>query len=275
MKKTSFMFILSLLLCLFISLVLAVPSDVEAVPFSGFDVETNGSAVVVGGVLQLTPALNIQSGSAFIMQPFFLTTDTSFSSEFQFQITGGSGGADGIVFIIHSAPLGPQELGGFGIDLGYSPISPSIAVEFDTWLNGGLDPNDNHIGIDINGDLTSPGGTSTLVPDLNSGSPVYAWVDYNGANNLLEVFVDSTSTKPSVPQLSYIVDIPLILGSSAYYAGFSAGTGGLNNVHEIVSWSFASEEISIPALSQWGMIIFMFLAAIGAVLFLRRKRAGS
>ena len=270
--------VMSIFLQLIITLALtANPSGAAIESFAGYQVETNGSASVVGGVLRLTPALNTQAGSAFINQPFTLTQNTSFSTAFQFIITVGTGVADGLVFILQSDANGPDALGGWGIDLGYSPISPSIAVEFDTWLNAGLDLDNNHIGIDVNGDLSSPGGQISVVPDLNSGSPVYAWVDYDGISNLLEVFVSSSSTKPVSPQLSTIVIIPFFLDST-YYAGFSAGTGGLNNTHDIENWTFASYEpspVSVPTINEWGMIAFMLFAGFGAIYYLRRKRIES
>jgi hypothetical protein len=66
----------------------------------------------------------------------------------------GNLGADGIVFILQSSAN--TELGGPVGSLGYAGIDPSVAVEFDTFLNTSVtDPSGNHVGIDTNGILLS------------------------------------------------------------------------------------------------------------------------
>jgi len=238
MKKKEFKIITLLLLSLFLAFIAAErSSDAAIVTFSGYQVQTNGNASLQGSILRLTPAAFSQSGSAFITQPFALAGNTNFSTAFRFTIAdSGYGGADGMVFMLQNT--GPGALGNNGGYLGYYPINPSIAVEFDTYYNGGWDPSNNHVGIDINGNPASV-QTSTSVPDLNGGSPLYAWVDYNAGSNLFEVFVGSSSVKPLVPQLSYTVDLASLLGST-FYAGFSAGTGGAYNRHDIETWVFDS-----------------------------------
>ena len=37
---------------------------------------------------------------------------------------------------------------------------------------------------------------------------------------------------------SYLVDIPAIVGATTATAGFTAGTGGLAAVQDVVDWSF-------------------------------------
>ncbi|MBI5631873.1 MAG: carboxypeptidase regulatory-like domain-containing protein [Nitrospirae bacterium] len=225
-------------------------ADAGTVSFAGYSMETNGSAAETGGVLRLTTDGGGQAGSAFINEPFAIKADTSFSTFFQFRISGsqGSGGADGFAFLVHNAPAGINALGGGGGSLGYSTptnITNSLAVEFDTWQNGEYsDPNSNHIGINTNGNLVSL-TTYSSPPELNSGSSLYAWVDYNGGNSLLEVYINTTAVKPGTPVLSQIIDLNALVGDQAY-AGFSAGTGGLRNVHDIEDWDFTILKCTPP-----------------------------
>lgn len=233
MKKRSLKMIIPLLLIL--TLLLSVNSSDAAIEsFSGYMINTNGDASVVSGALQLTPDEGSRRGSAFINQSFALTSSTSFSSAFSFRITGGTNGGDGLVFMLQNDEDGLNALGGAGGFLGYESISPSIAVEFDTY---GSDPSNNHIGININGSLTSV-QLSESIPDLNSGNTIYAWVEYySSGDGMFDVFVSDSPAKPLVPQLAYPVNLASLLGST-FYTGFSAATGGSRNAHLIDSWSF-------------------------------------
>ena len=237
--------------------------------FSGFNMEANGSATETSGILRLTPAANSQTGSAFISTPFSINSSTSFNTYFQFRIHSGNG-ADGLTFILQNAAAAENALGAGGGNLGYAGINNSIAVEFDTFFNSSWDPNNNHTGINLNGSVTSI-GTSTGVPNLDSGSSLFVWVDYDALSDLLEVYVASVNTKPNAPVLFATVDLTLV-GPQAY-VGFSAATGGLNNVHDIEVWSFATaqgETIPVPTLSVWALVILALLLP----LVVARRRAG-
>ncbi len=76
--------------------------------------------------------------------------------------------------------------------------------------------------------------------DLNDGTQYYAWVDYNGDSNLLEVYLSTSSTKPATAALTTQVDLAQIVGNSMY-AGFSAGNFNAPNYHRVSSWSLSSE----------------------------------
>ena len=215
-------------------------ANAATVSFAGNSMEVNGSAAMAGSVLRLTPDSGGQAGSAFINTPFAFNADSSFSTFFQFRISGvqGTGAADGLTFILQNSPAGIDALGGGGGSMGYgSPtnITNSLAVEFDTYQNGEYnDPNSNHIGVDTNGNLTSL-TTYSSPPDLNSGSSLYAWVDYNGATNQLDVYINTTSAKPGSPVISQGVAIYSLVGSQVY-VGFSAGSGAFYNIHDIEAW---------------------------------------
>jgi hypothetical protein len=111
-------------------------------------------------VLRLTPAARGQGGSAFLTKRVSLVGGRSFSSYFSFQMSHQGGdyginGADGLVFVVQTKA---NNVGSTGGGIGYQGISPSLGVEFDTWLNDesyAQDPNGNHIGINLNGSAHS------------------------------------------------------------------------------------------------------------------------
>ena len=150
-------------------------------------------------VLRLTNNLS-QSGSAFINAPISLASDVSFSAAFTFRISNPIGigdedgqGADGIVFVVQTVS---STSGGAGGGIGYLGLPNSVGVEFDTYNNGGSanDPNGNHVGIDINGGFN--GATATVGSRLNGGTDWYAWVDYNGATDVVELRLATTNARP-------------------------------------------------------------------------------
>lgn len=201
----------------------------------------NGSASGTNNRLRLTPTSGNRAGSTFFNQAFQVNGNTSFSTQFQFQITGsqGTNGADGLSLVLQNSPAGSNALGSIGGGLGYEGITQSIAIEFDTFNNGAMEINSNHLSILRDGNVNNP-LTSVNAPfDLNNGSPLTAWVDYNGTTNLLQVYLANNNVQPNSPVLSTNVDLAGVLGNQAFI-GFTAGTGGLVNNHEILTWSFNS-----------------------------------
>ena len=201
-----------------------------------------GNAQIVGNTLRLTPALNSQTGVAWTAQP--VAVAGGFSTTFQFTITPLSGGADGMTFAIQSSSptaMGSAAAGGGG--LGYHGIPNSIVVEFDHYPNGNYnDPNGNHISIHtLNG---SPNSADENVASLGSTSTIAALLGLHTATieyaeGELSVAIDGTEV------LAVMVDLSLVLGGPDAYVGFTGATGGLNEQHAILSWSFtAGESIS-------------------------------
>jgi hypothetical protein len=191
----------------------------------------NGTPVAVttdATVLRLTNNFS-QGGTAFLVVPIPLTTngaDTSFSAEFQFQISNAQGGididglpgADGLGFAIATSP---SSIGGFGGN--FFKITPSVVVEFDTWKNGD-ETSGNHVGIDINGAVRV---FQPWTPPLNNGRIRYAWIDYDGSTDLLEIRLSETPARPANPMMPpYRVDLKtMFVNQSNIYFGFVAGTG--------------------------------------------------
>ncbi|MEM7127004.1 MAG: putative Ig domain-containing protein, partial [Chloroflexota bacterium] len=214
-------------------------NDISNLLLNGDASALNTEPVIVNGnsVLRLTSAERWQGSSAFYTNPFAVTQsgeNLSFKTYFQFQITtpgGLGGGADGLTFVIVSAL---NNIGGDGGGIGYSGINNSIAVEFDTFRNG-RDPNDSHVGIDLNGSLTSE-ITANIDPNLKDSDIWSAWIEYDGQTERLDVRLSRTDERPLEPILSHSVDLATILGQDRAFLGFTSATGAGYANHDILSW---------------------------------------
>ncbi len=200
----------------------------------------NGTAKLNGTTLLVTPDLNNQLGSAMFTPTFAANSDIHI--QLQLQITtsaGGGGGADGMAFVMHRDPRGAAALGDPGGAIGYggaTKITPSVAVEMDTFTNGG-DPNANHIGVTFDGDtMTHVAAYTPPFVMKTVGTPFYVWIDYTAANTLLEVFVSQNATKPATAQLTTNVNIAQRFGNQPFYMGFTGSTGGSRSQHEILNF---------------------------------------
>ncbi len=202
----------------------------------------NGSAGVTGSSIQLTADTGEQAGSFFQSVPYGVGADTSFSISYQFQINGSIDGADGMTFILQNDARATAALGGVGGDVGYSnsgSITNSIAVVFETYQA-------NNVHLKWNGDYNAI-ASATAPFDLNGGATGYLWVDYNGTTDTLDVYINSSNSKPGTPLFSRSIQIDTVVGTQAYL-GASAATGGLTNQHlltsMIVTWEGDSDGIA-------------------------------
>jgi hypothetical protein len=130
----------------------------------------NGSAVDQGNdCFLLTPALTTQAGSVWSQNKI----DLSFDFEIQATLNLGAndGGADGIAFVLQPLCTG---LGSSGGGLGYQGINPSVAVEYDTWINSeNNDPFQDHMSIQQNG------STVHLAPSMLAGLALLPNIENN------------------------------------------------------------------------------------------------
>jgi Ca2+-binding RTX toxin-like protein len=210
--------------------------------------DLNGEATQVGNSLRLVDATPLnRAGSAFISVPIAINSNTSFQTSFRFQVSdsgGASGGGDGLTFTIQNDPDGSGALGFGGGGLGYLSVSPSYAVEFDTFTsNDANDPDNRHVGLNRNDSITSL-ATNTLPADPKTGVPFDVLIDYDGTTNQLDVSV-STPTQSLTLLLSELIDLST-LGDQAY-VGFSAGKAGAFGNYDIQSWDISFSDSTIGA----------------------------
>ena len=192
----------------------------------------NGNAQIQpGNVFQLTSANNGQSGS--VWNNVQINLNNPFHFNIDIFLGCNNGGADGIAFVLQpvSTSIGSQ-----GGGIGYAGISPSFAVEFDTWQNSS-DPSYDHIAIQKNGVLNHNGGNNLAGPvgfppsnyqieDCQWHSAVFKWnpssqtftLDFDGYSNVL----------------SYTGDIVTNIfgGNPVVYWGMTGATGGANNLQQ-------------------------------------------
>ncbi|KAL5750311.1 hypothetical protein ACOSP7_024914 [Xanthoceras sorbifolium] len=183
-----------------------------------------------------------------------------------------------------------------------------FAVELDTVQSidfGDIDG--NHVGIDVNGLISVESAPAAYFSNteekyislkLASGNPIQIWIEYNGAEKLLNVTLAPISIpKPNKPLLSTQLDLSQVLVDSMF-VGFSASTGLPVCNHYILGWSFNksghAEDVKVsmlPSLSSFSpatpkaskeprLIVTVSVVAVvvllimigGAVYILRRKK---
>lgn len=202
--------------------------------FSGASgLSLNGATITSGspGALQLTDGGGGESRSAWSAAPVNVQL---FATDFNFQITPASSNtADGFTFAIQNA--GRNATGAPGGGLGYSGIGSSVGVKFDLYNNAG--EGTDSTGFYVNGalpetpalDMTSSG------VNLHSGHVMHAHLNYDGTTLFLTV--TDTVTGASFAA-SNVINIPATVGGNSAYVGFTAGTGGLTAVEQILNWSY-------------------------------------
>ncbi|MCC6511936.1 MAG: PQQ-dependent sugar dehydrogenase, partial [Pirellulaceae bacterium] len=199
----------------------------------------NGNASAAFSTIQLTNNLPNRRGSAFYTTSVPIQADSSFQSFFQFRTTPVTTGGDGFAFVVHNDSRGATALGTGGAGLGYAGIQNSLAIAFDT-IRKPSDLSENHLSIYRNGEVSAPLATMNINQDFNTGSPNYAWVEYNGDSDTLSVYISSTTTKPATPTLTTEVALRDQTGSRAFF-GFTAATSGLHQAHRLYSWQLNFE----------------------------------
>jgi hypothetical protein len=104
--------------------------------------------------------------------------------------------------------------------MGFSGLS-GYAVELDTYYNGGVDPNGNHVAITDATTFVSS-ASSTGIPTLENAG----WMS-------LDVWVDGTSVQVAVDGTTYLTSTLSGAGIEDPLLGVTAATGGATNNHSI------------------------------------------
>lgn len=243
--------------------------------------EVVSPATISNGALQVTPdsagnfTLSNRSGRVLFDHSFKLWEDlagggggvkvASFNSSFLINIfrVNKSIAGEGLAFII--APDLNLPTGSDGQYLGLTNSSTDgnstnrlIAIELDTFKQD-FDPDNNHVGLDINSVRSnktvslSPLGIQ-LAP--NDTKFYIVWIQYDGGNKSLSVFMAEQMQDNQGNPLQYIVDKPnkpvltadrLDLGSLVNqnsYFGFAASTGARDfQLNCVLRWNLTVEKL--------------------------------
>lgn len=224
----------------------------------------NGSAAEADGWLRLTTAEPNLTGSAFYNASF---PSSYFVAEFDFELGGGTG-ADGITFTVQ--PLTPAALGGAGHNLGYGNrplvlgathvISPSLAVEFDTYDNSsypGWPETENHIGVDLDAEMNSV-LLSSAIPELEDAGVFRARVEFDAPH--IRVLLGPAGGAAMTTVID--ADVPGYVGFGDAYFGFTGGTGDYSNLQRVDNF--------VVMIPEPGALL---LLALGAAVAARRRRS--
>ena len=201
--------------------------------------------------------LKDQAGRALYSSPIRLLdphtkTPASFETTFAFQVNNASHlssdstghGGSGLTFIIV-----PDEftVGRHGpwlamLNDACEDDYKAVAVEFDTHRSPGFgDPNDNHVGINLGSIIsTRTINVSDVGIVLNNGLVHRAWITYDGPRRWMDIRLGSKHEDyPSKPIFSEQLDLSPFL-NEYMFVGFSASTGNLTQIHNVLSWNFTS-----------------------------------
>ncbi|MGC2245870.1 MAG: L-type lectin-domain containing protein [Terriglobales bacterium] len=241
--------------------------DTPSMQYPGFYAAVPPPPPGVANVLRITPNQQAWTGSAWYntQQP----VSGPFSTTFAFQLSGastGDGPGDGIAFLVQNSAtsaLGPE---GCGIGFGFSNfclpgtgpqtgIPNSLAIEFNTYLNYGVDPSNSNVAIQ------NCGGTGansvdpscrlavndlTQLPNpinLADGNVHTVTITYSGpGSTLLDVILDNVDlfpATPSNPSGGVVFDMTTIgLTNGNAWVGFTGSTYAADDNQDIQTWSF-------------------------------------
>ena len=202
---------------------------------------------------ELTPDCRCQGGSLWNQIELDLKNDFSIEAELYFG--NASGGADGIGFVLQTDPDGSTAVSQGG-SMGYGNITPSFAVEFDTYYNDNSDdPSQDHIAIQRDGSADhDPTGSSNLLSpialsvDLEDGhyrKVRFEWIsdpdnDPNTSEGQFDVWFDLdhdgnfSTSEHLISNFSYdIIGEIFQAQNGVVYWGFTAATGAARNLHKV------------------------------------------
>jgi hypothetical protein len=146
---------------------------------------------------------------------------------------GGSQPGSGMTFAFFAGGANAIGFGGGG--LGFESLSPSVAIELDTYETVSFsDTSGNHVGVDVNGSLTSIDAVDPVFP---LSGPLWVWIEYRQLDENLEVWVSADAVQPAAPLLSTPIDLLGVVGPVTRVGFTAANTDmGFRDGHLVHSW---------------------------------------
>ncbi len=203
--------------------------------YSQLSFDLTGSTTSLGNnCFELTPDVTWKVGTAWFLNTLDLNKDFTIEFVGYWGIKDGTG-ADGMALVFSTQS---KIAGGSGVGIGYTGITPSLCLEFDTYYNSpNADPTYDHIALQANGNaahnatntLSGPVQASATNINIEDGNWHVVKVIWIAKTKTFSVYFDCAL------RLTYSGDIAknIFSGNSSVYWGFTSSTGSLSNQHEI------------------------------------------
>lgn len=213
--------------------------------------QTVGNAISLGNdCFEVTPAFNNQISAFWHTVPIDLNNPFEFYGEVF--LGCNDNGGDGMTFTMHNDPRGINALGNFGNFLGYAGslgITPSIAIEFDTYrLGGSADLFTDHTAIFQNGSVDHAGPDNLAGPiDLAAGGANQEDCAFHDVHILWDPFTQTLSMWWDCDlRISYTGDIvnDIFGGNSQVLWGFTGSSGAVNNSQRVCVHEYYNEPVN-------------------------------
>jgi len=235
------------------------------VPFNatgaGWSLQGTTPPIMATNRLELSSSLGSTDRSAFMINKLNITT---FSASFIYTETAGAGnGADGVTFCIQNGQNGAAQRGGGGGGLGYTGITPSVALAMNIY-----DPNTRGIGLLQNGvgPVAGVGAYSTIAPVLlgANANPIQVNLVYQ-SGALTATFKDLVANTTFTTNFTD-VDIPTIVNDSQAYVGFTGADGGVVSTQVISNFVMTPPPVTIASQRVGNNLILTWPSSAGAFL---------
>ena len=217
--------------------------DPTCSPFAAADFQPNGNATLSGNIYTLTPNQGNRNGSAWNKNRLFL--DQDFDINARVYLGNSDAGADGIAFVLQNQSLNAGSSGG---GLGYAGITPSFAVEFDTYNNGSIEPIQDHIALIANGNAAGAHNTysTPFQVQMEDGQWHTARFVWDASTKNFQVWYDGTRRH----NITIDLKEDIFGGRSYVYWGFTGATGGATNLQQVEFTSYCYvQQVGVTALA--------------------------
>jgi Concanavalin A-like lectin/glucanases superfamily/Bacterial lectin/Immunoglobulin I-set domain len=219
-----------------------------------------GGAGMSNNAVTLTDNVGNTIGATFMSNKIDIT---SFTAQFVYQLAVGAGnGADGVTFCVQNDPRGVGAIGGGGGSIGYSGITPSVALAMNIYA-----PNTRGINLLQNGTIPTAGAGAyapILPVDLgNVANPIQVNVIYSGGivSATFKDLVTSATFSTNFP-----INIPSIIGGNQAYVGFTGADGGVFSTQVISNFTMSPPAVRINSQKLGDSLVLTWPASSGAFL---------
>lgn len=199
------------------------------------DIKLLGATELNGNIVRLTPNEPHKVGACWY-ETQKIDLQRGFYLDYEFRLSDKDatyGGGNGFAFVVQNQSI--DQLGGTGKNLGYKEIPYAVAVEIDTYKEGGSRDN---VRLSIYDPATGnyiPYATVHEIPEVNDGKSHYARIEYSDGKMVF--YLDSYI----FPILTVELNLDSLVRTTDGYAwvGFTSSTSSATANHDLLSWSLS------------------------------------